>query len=117
MRNSIPPFTLYYINVLLTVRSPRLELFEEVITLVINEDEGREVDNLNLPDGFHSDLRELNTLDALDGVHGEHSSRTADASEIESAMFNLDSSAGACRKRSSLPRDRNDCAPSGIPFR
>ena len=47
--------------------SPRLQLFEEVMTLVVDEDEGREVLNGNLPNSFHTQLwilYALNTLDA-----------------------------------------------------
>ncbi len=43
-----------------------LELLEEVVALVINEDECREVFNMNLPDRFHAEFWIFNTLDALD---------------------------------------------------
>ena len=46
---------------------PRLQLFEEVMTLIVNEDESWEVLNGNLPNGFHTQfwiLYALNTLDA-----------------------------------------------------
>ena len=44
----------------------RLELFEEVVALVIHEDECREVLHVDLPDGLHAQFRILNALDALD---------------------------------------------------
>ena len=47
-------------------RSPRLELLEEVVALVVNEDESREVFNCDLPDSLHAKLRIFYTLDALD---------------------------------------------------
>ena len=40
------------------------ELLEEVIALVIDEDEGREVLYTDLPDGLHAKLRVLNAFDA-----------------------------------------------------
>ena len=51
---------------LLLARHPRLELLEEVVALVVNEDESREVFNCNLPDSLHAKLRIFYTLDALD---------------------------------------------------
>ena len=51
---------------------------EEVVTLVVNEDECREVLDLDLPDCLHSKLRVLYALDALDVVLGENCSRATD---------------------------------------
>ena len=51
---------------LLLARHPRLELLEEVVALVIDEDESREVFNCDLPDSLHAKLRIFYTLDALD---------------------------------------------------
>ena len=45
---------------------PRLQFFEEVMTLIVNEDEGREVFNGNLPYSFHTEFRILYALNALD---------------------------------------------------
>ena len=47
-------------------RSPRLQLLEEVVALVIYEDECREVLYGNLPDSLHTELWVLYALDALD---------------------------------------------------
>ncbi len=54
------------------------KLFEEVITLVINEDERREVLNADLPDRLHPKIRILNAFDALDALVGENGGGTAD---------------------------------------
>ena len=50
----------------LLATAARLQLLEEVVALVVNKDECREVLNGNLPDGFHAKFRILNALDALD---------------------------------------------------
>ena len=41
-------------------RIPRFQLFEEIITLVINEDEGREILHNDFPDSFHAQSLESN---------------------------------------------------------
>ena len=56
----------YYVLNLLAVRTPRLELLEEIVALVVNEDECREVLNGDLPYCLHAQLRIFHTLDALD---------------------------------------------------
>ena len=61
----IESFSLFHT---LLARSPRLELLEEVVTLIVNEDECGEVFNRNLPDSLHAQLRILYTLDALDAA-------------------------------------------------
>ena len=63
------------------------ELLEEVVALVINEDECREVLNADLPDCLHSKLRVLYTLDTLDVVLSKDSCRTTDRTEVESAVL------------------------------
>ena len=50
----------------LCARSPRLQLLEEVVALVIYEDECREVLCGNLPDCLHTKLWVLYALNALD---------------------------------------------------
>ena len=54
------------------------ELLEEVVTLVIYEDECREVLDVDLPDCLHSEFRVLHALDALDVVLSEDCCRTTD---------------------------------------
>ena len=63
------------------------EFLEEVVTFVINEDECREVLNVDLPDRLHSKLWILYALDALDVVLCENRSRTTDRTEVESALL------------------------------
>ena len=72
---------------LLAVRAPGLQLLEEVVALVVNEDESREVLNSDLPDSLHAKLRILYTLDALDRALRENSSNAADCAEIEAAVL------------------------------
>ena len=63
---------------LLAAAAARLNLLEEIITLVINEDECWEILNLNLPDSFHTKFRVLNALDALDVVLRKDGCRATD---------------------------------------
>jgi len=68
-------------------RSPRLQLLEEVVALVIYEDECREVLYGNLPDSLHTELWILYALDALDRALRENGSYTTDGTEIETTML------------------------------
>lgn len=63
------------------------DLFEEVVALVIDEDKCGEVFYLDFPDGLHAELGILYALDALDVVLGQDSGRTADAAQVETAVF------------------------------
>ena len=56
------------ISHLLAAAATWLDLLEEVVALVINEDECREVLNMDFPDCLHSEFRVLYALDALDIV-------------------------------------------------
>ena len=69
--------------------SPELqpELLEEVVALVIDEDEGREVLDSDLPDRLHSEFGIFNTLDATDAALREDSGDAADGAKIESSML------------------------------
>ena len=51
-----------------------LELFEEVVALVIHKDECREVFHFNLPDGLHAKFWIFYTFNALDVVLSENGS-------------------------------------------
>lgn len=62
----------------LLASAARLQLFEEVVAFVIDENEGWEVLNLNLPNGFHSEFGVLNALNALNVVLSENGCRAAD---------------------------------------
>ena len=66
---------------LLAVRTPRLQLLEEVVALVVNEYECREVLNGNLPDSLHTEFGILYALDALDRALRENSSNAAIVTE------------------------------------
>src|ERR1035437_1412182 len=59
----------------------------EIIALVVDEDERREILHLNLPHRLHAKLGILNHLDFLDVLLRENRRRPADAAEIKSAMF------------------------------
>src|SRR6185369_12532023 len=48
-----------------------VQLLEEVIALVVDDDEGREVLDLDLPDRLHAELGIFHHLDLLDAVLGE----------------------------------------------
>ena len=69
-----------------------LELFEEVVSLVIHENEGGEVLHLYLPNGLHAEFGVFNTFNRLDVLLCEYSSRSADRAEIEA--FVLEASVG-----------------------
>ena len=69
----------YQMYQLLTVASAtRFDLFEEIITLVVYQDECREVFYFNLPDSFHTQFRIFYTFNALDIVLSQDGSRTTD---------------------------------------
>src|SRR5438105_3179224 len=60
---------------------------EEVVALVVDDDEGREVDDLDLPHCLHAELGILVHLDLLDAVLREARGRAADRAEVESAVL------------------------------
>lgn len=64
-----------------------LERLEEVVALVIYENEGGEVDDLDLPDGFHTELGILDTLDLLDAVLSKDGGRASDTTEVKSSVL------------------------------
>ena len=68
-------------------RMQGLELFEEVIALVIDQDECREIFHFNFVNRFHTEFRILNTLNAADSFFCEVRGNTADRSKIEAAVF------------------------------
>ena len=74
-------------GVLLGAWSPWFKCLEEVVTLVIDEDEGREVLHVNLPDSLHAELGIFHTFDTLDARLRQDCSHTADTSEIEAAIL------------------------------
>src|SRR3954453_9275497 len=59
---------------------------EEVVALVVDDDEGGEVLDLDLPDRLHAELGVLQHLDRLDAVLGEPGGGAADRAEVEAAV-------------------------------
>src|ERR1700704_1621166 len=51
--------------------SPQIQFLEEVIALVVDDDEGREILDLDAPDRFHAEFGIFHHLDLLDAVLGE----------------------------------------------
>ena len=74
-------------RLLLSFKFLESEFLEEVVTLVVNEDECREVFHMDLPDSLHSEFRVLYALDALDVVLRKDRCRTSDRAEVESAVL------------------------------
>mmetsp|Transcript_102064 Transcript_102064/g.293902 ORF Transcript_102064/g.293902 Transcript_102064/m.293902 type:complete len:372 (+) Transcript_102064:278-1393(+) len=68
------------------VKRLHLPAREEVVALVVDEDEGGEVDNLNFPHGLHAELLKLDDLDPLDVRRSEHRGRTSNAAKVEAAV-------------------------------
>jgi enoyl-CoA hydratase/carnithine racemase len=62
------------------------DLLEEVVALVVDHDERREVDHVDLPDGLHAEFGVLEHLDLGDVVEREPGSRAADRTEVEAAV-------------------------------
>src|SRR6202042_2423462 len=67
--------------------SPQIQLLEEIIALVVDDDEGREIHHLDAPDRFHAEFGIFHYLDLLDAVLGEVRRGTADRAEIEAAVL------------------------------
>src|SRR4051812_13837329 len=65
----------------------QIQLLEEVVALVVDDDERREVNDLDAPDRFHAELGIFEHLDLVDAVLGEIRRGTADRAEIEAAIF------------------------------
>src|SRR3954468_505763 len=67
--------------------SSQIQLAGEVVALVVDDDEGGEVLDLDAPDRLHAELGVLDDLDLADAVLGEARRRTADRAEIEAAVL------------------------------
>src|ERR1700686_1005937 len=67
--------------------SPQIQLLEEIIALVVDDDEGREILDLDAPDRFHAEFGIFHHLDLLDAMLGEVGRRAPDRAEIEAAML------------------------------
>src|ERR1700758_2581223 len=66
---------------------PQIQFLEEVVALVVDDDEGREIHDLDAPDRFHAEFGIFDDLDLLDAVLGEVRRRTANRAEIEAAVL------------------------------
>ena len=63
------------------------DLLEEVVTFVIDQDKRREIFYFDFPDSFHTQLRISDALQMLDALLRQYRRRTADATEVEAAVF------------------------------
>jgi hypothetical protein len=66
--------------------SPQIQFLEEVVALVVDDDEGGEVFDLDAPDRFHAEFLVLDDFHLLDAVLGKPGCRAADGAEIKPAM-------------------------------
>src|SRR4051794_24306808 len=65
----------------------QIQFLEEVVALVVNDDESREILDLDAPDRFHAEFGISHPLDLLDAVLGEFCRRAADRAEVETAVL------------------------------
>lgn len=63
------------------------QLLEEVVTLVVHQDEGREIFYFDFPYSFHAEFGIFYALDGLDVILGEDSRRATDRTEVETTIF------------------------------
>src|SRR5271156_389934 len=66
---------------------PQIQVLEKVVALVVDDDEGGEIDHFDTPDRFHAELGIFDALDFLDAMLGEVCRRPADRGEIEAAVL------------------------------
>lgn len=62
-------------------------MLEEIIALVVDEDEGGEVLDFDLPDSLHTEFGILEELNILDRILSEDGCGATDRTEVEAAMF------------------------------
>src|SRR5581483_8815545 len=67
-------------------RLAEVEVLEEVVALVVDDDEGGEILDLDLPDRFHAEFGIFADFHFLDALLGELGGRAADRGEIEAAV-------------------------------
>src|SRR3954470_11978688 len=68
-------------------RLSQIQFLEEIIALVVDDDEGRKIHDLDAPDRFHAELGIFHHLDLLDAVLGEIGRSTPDRAQVKSAML------------------------------
>ena len=75
-----------------SVTSAQIQFLEEVIALVVDDDEGGEVLDLDPPDRFHAEFGIFQHFDLLDAVLRQARGGAADGAEIKAAMACLQAS-------------------------
>ena len=60
---------------------------EEVVAFVIDDNDGREVDDLDFANGFHAELFEVDEFDGLNIFFGEKSGGSTNGAEVEATML------------------------------
>jgi NADPH:quinone reductase len=65
----------------------QIQLLEEIVPLVVDDDEGREILDLDAPDRLHAKLGIFDDRDLLDAMLGKVCGGAADGGEIEAAVF------------------------------
>src|ERR1700682_6801369 len=63
--------------------SSQIQFLEEIIALVVDDDEGREILDLDAPDRFHAEFGIFHHLDLLDAVFGKVRRGPADRAQIK----------------------------------
>src|SRR5262249_33913324 len=71
----------------LSESSPQIQFLEEVVALVVDHDEGREIFHLDPPDRLHAEPGIFHGLDLLDAMLGEVRRCAADGGEIKAAVL------------------------------
>src|SRR5215467_2378314 len=89
--------------------APSRERREEIVSLVIDNDKGREINNFDAPDRLHSEFGIFDDLDLLDTVLRKARGRAADRAEIEPAML----AAGSANLRAAITLRQSDETSAG----
>src|SRR5437763_7637091 len=71
----------------LAVTSSQIQFLEKVVSLVVDDDEGRKILDFNFPDRLHAELRIFQRLDFLDAVLREVRGRASNRGEIKAAVL------------------------------
>src|SRR5260370_35123382 len=67
--------------------SAEVELLEKIVALVVDDDEGGKLFDLDPPDRLHAELGIFQYFDLADAVLGEACGRAPDRAEIEAAVL------------------------------
>ena len=62
------------------------DFFEEVITFVVDDDEGGEILNFDLPHRFHAEFWILKDFDGTDAILSESGGGSTDRSKVETSV-------------------------------